>query len=187
MNDFVKLLNGYNVQLSKEEIDSIISCGTVMKLKKNEIFLDYGDSATKIAFVKSGILEMLMDVNDTEKIIDFICPHAIALDYLGFLLAKPSELQIKASTDSVILFFKKETLSQILNTKPTYRKIERLLTEKSHSELIQKIRWMYLPPKERYEIFMKKYPDIGQQIPQYKIASFLNVTPEWLSKIRASK
>lgn len=187
MNDFVKLLNDHNVQLNKEEIDTIISCGTVMKLNKNDIFLDYGDSATKIALVKAGMLEMLMDINGSEKIIDFIRPHEIALDYLGFLLEKPSELQIKASQDSEILFFKKETLSEILNTKPIYRKIERLITEKSHSELIQKIRWMYLSPKERYEVFMKNYPDIAQQIPQYKIASFLNVTPEWLSKIRASK
>ncbi len=187
MNDFIDYINNNVVELRDDEIDHLLACATSVTLSRNDIFLDYGDSAAKIAFVQTGLLEMVMNIKDSDRIIEFVTPHTCAVDYISYLFDKPAELQIRAASTSEILYFRKHTLQKLLNTSDTYKRIEQFINEKSHFEFIQRIRWMYLPPKDRYEIFKKKHPDLMQQVPQYKIASFLNVTPEWLSKIRALK
>jgi hypothetical protein len=46
---------------------------------------------------------------------------------------------------------------------------------------------MSLTAKQRYHIFLKTYPNLGNDIPQKLIASYIGVTPEFLSKIRGEK
>jgi len=41
-----------------------------------------------------------------------------------------------------------------------------------------------VPAEERYKVFIKQYPGIYEQIPLKHIASYLGISPEFLSKIR---
>lgn len=183
----IDYINNHIIHLTNKESDNLLTNGIQVELSKGSVFLDYGDTASKIAFVQTGLLEMVMNINDNEKIIEFIAPNTCAVDFFNYLLGKPSELQIRATFSSKIVYFKKQTLQGLLSENEKYKKVEQFIIEQSHFEFIQRLRWMYLPPKEKYEMFRKKYPELTQQIPQYKIASFLNISPEWLSKLRSSK
>lgn len=187
IKEFLVYLSNNNASLTDNEVNDFFNLGTPVKLSKGEVFLGYGEVVDKIAFIQTGLLEMTLNVNESDKIIDFLYPQAFATDAICYSLVKPSESQIRASLDSEIVVYRKEEIMEVFKINAKYQRIDQLIIEKSYLELIERIRWMYLSPKERYEIFLKKYPAIVQQIPQYKIASFLNVTPEWLSKIRSLK
>jgi CRP-like cAMP-binding protein len=46
---------------------------------------------------------------------------------------------------------------------------------------------LQLTAKERYELFIKQYPEVEQHVPNYHIASYLGITQQSLSRIRAEK
>lgn len=187
MDNFITYLNENIVSLTENEVKTIIDAGRTETLQKGDIFIGYGKRTDKIAFILSGILEMSIIINDNERIIDFFYPSSCAMDFFSYSMDSPSESQIVAIQKSSILVFEKDTLKKLFNENEAYKRIEQFILEKSNQEILRRIRWMYLSPKERYETLQENYPGIIQQVPQYKIASFLNVTPEWLSKIRATK
>jgi CRP-like cAMP-binding protein len=53
-----------------------------------------------------------------------------------------------------------------------------------HKIILNKLQ---LTAQERYDLFLKQYPDIEQYIPNYHIASYLGITQQSLSRIRAKK
>lgn len=187
MHIFLKYLIDNIPSLTAEEITTAMDISTPLLLKKDEIFLDYGKYAHSLAIVQTGLLEMVITVNGVEKIIEFFPPLACVAEFASYSLNKPSGCQIRASQNSDILVLQKNDLNNLFEKNPKFSTVEKYFMEIFQSTAIERIRWMYLPPKERYEIFRQKYPDIIQQVPQYKIASYLNVSPEWLSKIRSGK
>lgn len=167
------------------DIQSILQADFI---KKRETFLDYSQCSDKIAFIESGLLEMTMMGEDgNEKIIDFLLPNSFATDYLNFLLDNLSEIKITAIQDAKLLCFRKKDLNELYEKDITFQKIGRIISEKYYIEFVQRLRTHNLSAKERYELIKRNNPDLIQQVPQYKIASFLNVSAEWLSKIRAQK
>ncbi|SHF35558.1 Crp/Fnr family transcriptional regulator [Dysgonomonas macrotermitis] len=187
MNTFVEHIINNIPSFSAEEILSVMDTGTPLLLKKNEVFLDYGKYAHHLAIVQTGLLEMVISMDGMEKIVEFLPPYSLAAEFASFSLNKPAECQIRATQDSDILVFKKVDLNNLFETNPKLNVLEKYFMEIFYSSAMDRIRWMYLPPKERYETFRQKYSNIIQLVPQYKIASYLNVSPEWLSKTRLSK
>lgn len=170
----------------KDEIElNNILC--TIELSKGEKFLDFGDISDRIGFVEDGLLEMSIIEDGTEKMLDFLFPSSFATDYLSFLLVKPTELQIMALKNSKLTCFKKEDLDRLYDSNIKFQKIGRIMAEKYYIEFVQRLRINHLPPKERYEMLIKNAPEFIQHIPQYKIASFIGVSAEWLSKLRAKK
>lgn len=89
----------------------------------------------------------------------------------------PCQLFIDAIEDSVIQVATKE---ELLQTTPDVRPLLRRLN-KMQSRIIM---LMSSSAKERYEHFVKTYPNIIQRVPLKMIASYLGITPEALSRVR---
>lgn len=187
MDTFIKYLVDNIPSLSAEDIQISVGTGIFIELKKNEVFLDYNCYANRIGIVKTGLLEMVTMINGEEKVIEFFPPQTCAADFFSFSQSKPSYTQIKALQSSEVLIFNKSDLLSLFKTKPIFNTVEKFLMGYFYSTAIERIRQMYLPPKERYELFKLNYPELAQQVSQYKIASYLNVSPEWLSKVRSNK
>lgn len=186
MADIFKYLNEI-VPLIDSEITDFNSVIRTMSLKKGDIFLDYGKVCTEIAFIQDGILEMIYNDGTTEKMLDFLFQNSFATNYVSFLLAKPSEIQIRAIKDSNLLCIDKKSLESLYDKNIKFQKIGRLIAENYYIEFAERIRSQFLSPKDRYEKLQNEYPELIQQIPQYKIASYLGVSAEWLSKIRSKR
>ena len=186
MSDIIQYLNTI-VQLSAEESEEFSSSLNPLWLKKGEVFLEYGRISSRIAFIQEGILEMTYSDGSNEKILDFLLPNSFATNYESFLLNSPSEVQISAIKESSLLCFEKSSLEKLYNKSVNFQKIGRILAEKYYLDIIDRIRSQYQTPKIRYDKLRQTNPEVIQQIPQYKIASYLDVTPEWLSKLRSKK
>ncbi|MGL1936622.1 MAG: Crp/Fnr family transcriptional regulator, partial [Fibrobacterales bacterium] len=168
----------------KNSTDFILaqSALTTRSVKKGEVLVREGECATKVFFVKKGLLRAYsLDDNGKEHIFLFAPEGWIVSDGEAVTAEAPSNLSIDAIEDSELDVIDKVILQDvILSTQGTE---ELLLNLRRRIAVLQKrvIMLMSSPVVERYKDFIKTYPDIIQRAPQRMIASYLGVTPEALS------
>lgn len=176
------------VNFTEEELDLITSKFHRQTISKNELFLQEGDICKKVAFVESGTLILSQTVGTgNEHVLDFFASGDMVSDYYSFLKKAPSDANIKASKKASLLVISKEDIEGLYNTVPNFEKLGRLLSEASFMQLAEGLKYAALPPRARYEHLIKYKPMIFENFPQYMIASYLGISPEWLSKIRVQK
>jgi CRP-like cAMP-binding protein len=186
MADILKYLD-HIVPLTETQSSAFKKILNPLSLKKGDTFMDYNQKADKIAFVEEGLLEMTICEDGNERVIDFLSPGSFAADYLNFLQNNLSEIKITALANSQLMYFSKDALANLYESDIVFQKIGRIMAEKYYVEYVQMLRRINMTAKERYEIMLRNSPDLIQQVPQYKIASFLNVSAEWLSKLRSKR
>jgi len=177
-----------HVDFSQEELDIIVSRYEKQVITKNKIFLREGEICKKVAFVENGtlILSQTLATGD-EHILDFFTSGNMISDYYSFLRNLPSDAYIKALKESSLLVLDKKDMEFLYKTIPNYQKLGRFLAEEKFMQLAESLKNASLLPIERYWHLIERRPMIFENFPQYMIASYLGVSPEWLSKIRAKK
>ena len=104
----------------------------------------------------------------------------------SLLSHKPPILNIEAIADSEVLMLSRDNQQLLYDKVPKFERFFRILVENSLVANQQRIiDNMSSMAEERYLRFIKKYPTIPSCVPQHNIASYLGITPEFLSKIRA--
>ncbi|MEK9614176.1 MAG: Crp/Fnr family transcriptional regulator, partial [Flavobacteriaceae bacterium] len=107
----------------------------------------------------------------------------IALYNKGF-----ASLTIESITDSQVIEFKSADLEKIYDLFPEFETFQRKNLERHVVSLHQRIiNQLELSAPERYDLFLKQYPDIEMFTPNYHIASYLGITQQSLSRIRSEK
>lgn len=106
-------------------------------------------------------------------------------DIGSFHSGKPSQLNIEALENSVILQIKKEDLLKLFVEYPKFNRIFRVLAENAMVSLQKRIlQNISSTAEERYLDFLERHPHFFNRISNVQIASFLGVTPEFLSTVR---
>lgn len=182
---FMQTLNAFT-KVERAKVDMLLSYLATIELKKGDYFLNEANYSNKIAFVESGVLEMNTYKEGLEFPIDFSLPNTFVCDYVSYLTNEPATTSIVALTPCKLHYFLKENFEALCQTDKSFQKISSLITEHFFIEFAKRIRNRELAPKERYKALEKDRPHLLQQVQQYKIAAYLGVTPEWLSKIKAS-
>lgn len=104
----------------------------------------------------------------------------------SFVSENPAMITIEAITKSSILQLTKPDMDALLNDVPKFERYFRILMQNAYvREQLRVLQRLSMPAEVRYANFIKKYPDLVQQVPQKNIASYLGITPEFLSAIRA--
>lgn len=174
------------VPLNSSEQEALNSLLSSIHLMKGDVFLEQGKSVHTIAFITSGLFEMYKtDERGTEISLDFLFPGSFATDYISYLTQTNCEIGIRAIQPTRILLLHRKELDALYDSNMKFQKLGRILAEQSFIDFAKSIRESFLPVEERYQKLVREKPHWIQEIPQYKIASFLNITPEWLSKIRS--
>jgi CRP-like cAMP-binding protein len=146
------------------------------KVKKGEILQFKGDLNTKIYTVKEGLLRSYtIDSKGKEHIFMFAPEDWVIADSVP--KNQGADFFIDALEDSVVEIREKEFESAKNNIEAISKRIlvlqRRVIMLMSYSGL------------ERYEEFIKTYPNLINRIPQKLIASYLGITPEALSKAKS--
>lgn len=106
---------------------------------------------------------------------------------LATLLQAKCEINIRAIKKSDVLVFEKDDMDILFESSIQFQKFGRVIAEQEFIRFANRLREASLTPKERYYKLAEQMPHWIQNIPQYKLASFLKISPEWLSKIRKGK
>lgn len=153
------------------------------KVKKGAIIQLAGDKNLKSYYVSKGLLRAYIIDDKAKEHIFMFAPEGWIIGDIHAVHSKTeSKLYIDVLEDSEILILNdtiddfsleeiKPGIDKLLNRVGVLQ--NRLLMQMSSSAL------------ERYNYFLKIYPDLVQRVPQHMIASYLGITPQALSRLRS--
>ena len=155
--------------------------------KKAEIITDYGQVERKLYFINSGFVQLSILHEGEERIIDFFFHDSFVCAYTSFLKQEPSDVRIMALSEcqtEVILY---SDLQAAYQTSLIANRLGRIMTEQIYIIKTKREKdFLTKSAQERYEELIATRPNILQFIPVNKIAKYLGVHPESLSRIRKS-
>ena len=174
-----------HIQLTTEEETFLKSLLHSKKIKKKHFLLQEGEVNKTATFVTSGILRIYaIDKNGFEHILQFAPPGWWIGDMKSMLTQQPATLNIDAIEDAEVLLLNKEDLDKLYTTVPKFERFFRILAENSIASHQQRlVNNLSLSAVERYNNFCQLYPSLIQNLPQKQVASYIGVTPEFLSKM----
>ena len=176
-----------HVSLTPEEETLFLYKTETKQFKAKSILLSAGEIATCTYFVNSGILRSF-NINDNiiEHVLHFACEGWWIGDMYSYISGKPGNLFIEVLEDAEVVIITKENQQQLYQEIPKLERFFRILAENSlvsHQERLMDN--LSLTAEERFEKFCSKYPTLIQKVPQKHIASYIGVTPEFFSKMKA--
>jgi CRP-like cAMP-binding protein len=97
-------------------------------------------------------------------------------------------MYIEAMENSRVFQITKANLEKLYLHIPKFERFFRILMQNAYTrEQLRVIENLSLSAKERYDNFLSKYPNIAKLVTQKQIASYLGITPEFLSAVRKQK
>lgn len=177
------------ISLTKEETDLLLSSIEMRELKKKEHLLEAGQVCHENYFVADGCLRMYLLTNKgVEQVIQFAIENWWMTDYMSFKSGQPSGFYIQAVERTRVLVINKKVEEELFEKIPKLEKYFRIVLEKAYSAQLNRIHYIFnLSGEEQYLLMNRLHPEFVQRVPQYMLASFLGITPEFLSKLRAKK
>ena len=175
-----------HLTLTDEEKQAVRKSFSEKRVKRRQFILQEGDVCKLSTFVVQGCFRMYMlDENGKEHNLQFAIENWWIGDIASFHSEEPSRLNVEAIENSIILQIKKEDQMRLFVDYPKFNRIFRVFTENAlvsyQRRVLQNIS---STAEERYIDFVNRYPDFFNRISNVQIASFLGITPEFLSTIR---
>ncbi|HZI24106.1 MAG TPA: Crp/Fnr family transcriptional regulator [Chryseolinea sp.] len=156
------------------------------EIARKELLLKQGEIAKYINYIHSGALKAYyLNSESDENIIMLAVDDWWITDMYSFSSGNPAMQSISAIEDSVVLQLQRNDFDELLKRIPAFERFFRILMQNAYiREQVRVIQNLSMPAEERYLNFLKKYPQLVQRVTQKQIASYIGVSPEFLSTMR---
>jgi CRP-like cAMP-binding protein len=188
---FTELIRSYNI-FTETEIKKIRSAFVPFSFEANALLLQKGEISDKIFFIESGILRefSFSDADTDEK----VQTHWILGEYEwiyqveSYILEKPASCYIQALTKLSGFYLSKKNLQVLVSEIPSLSIVilniyEKYLLQLEYRNSFHRIK----NAEKRLEVFEKMHPNLLNRVAGKILASYLNISPEQLSRIRAKR
>ena len=174
------------IPLNEEERNLLDKRVYQRKIKRKQMILQEGLVCKHYSFVVEGCLKMYgVDEKGVEHNIQFAAENDWIADIGSFHSDKPSKLFIEALEPSALLQIEKQDLYFLYRSIPKLDRIFKVIIENKFVELQTRVlQNISSTAQERYQSFLDQYPQLALRLPNTQIASYLGITPEFLSKMR---
>jgi CRP-like cAMP-binding protein len=175
-----------HITLDAAERECVISQLQQKMVKKNSMLLTSGEICRAIYFVNKGCLRIFnTDKEGEEHNISFCPENWWAVDISSFAAQTQAFYSIGALEDTEVFYLSYLALEQLYIDLPKLERFFRILTQNGFNLYQRRITSnLSKTAEERYMQFQKQYPKLEQRIAQKHIASYLGITPVFLSMIR---
>ena len=173
--------------LSPEGCEALSTILRPMKFQKGEIIVKEGDICTSIFWVVKGMVRQYYYKNGKELTEYMATENTICMCIESLFKEEPSRQQMVALEPTLIYALPKARLEReaVRNTniQMLYRKIleESLIISQIHADMLR-----FESAPERYAKLVKRSPQLVLRAPLVHIASYLQMTPETLSRVRTA-
>ena len=167
--------------ISEQAMRLLLESAEMMSFVPKDIIVHEGEINTNMYILSKGIWRAYTFKDGTEDTFWFAVESEIALPVWGYTSGSPSLYTIEAVTESEAYCLSKQKLEILFQSSVQLANIGRRILE----NFMLEIETSWLSSYERYAILLDKQPEIIQSVPLKYIASYLGVTAQSLSRIRA--
>lgn len=173
--------------MTHDELDILESVLVPMKFAKGEIVLAEGDICQNIYWIVKGLLRQYYYKNNKELTEYMAAENTIMMSIESLFKEKPSMQIIQALEPTLIYAMPKAELEAVamrsVNIQILYRKIleESLIISQQRADMLR-----FESAQDRYQKLVKSAPQLVLRAPLVFIASYLQMTPETLSRVRTA-
>lgn len=175
-----------HISLTQGEVEFFTSLLQTKFLKVGDFLLREGDVCRYESFVTKGCLKTYcQDDNGFEHILDFSIEEWWADDLYSLLTQTACKSNIEAIEDTDILQISKDDLELLYQKIPKFERFFRILFQ--HAFIAQRKQinlTLSASAEERYILFLQKKPYAEKRFSQKDIASYLGITPQFLSALK---
>lgn len=172
--------------LPASDIQALVDCMQEVHFKKKDIIVREGRKNTNFYFIKEGIWRAYYIKDGIDTTIWFATEGEVAFSIWGYANNASSHITIEAMCNSIVYYISGEELDKLYASSIGLANFGRRLMER---QLLDIENWLISAgspkAKERYLTLIKETPELVQYVPQKYIASYLWITPQSLSRIRA--
>lgn len=160
--------------------------GELRTYKKGEEFITIDKVAKYLGFIKSGSAKYIAYTEDyDERIVGLETVDGFAASWPYFLHGLPSVVTIKANSDLEMYCLSASKINELAKDNLELERLIAQANEQLFYTAYERLLSFYIKtPKERYETLLKKCPKVFEIFDLKDIASFLNITPVHLSRLR---
>ncbi len=183
--NFIAHLQNY-VFLSKEEVQYLRDHVKPLTIRKKDFLLREGQTCRASYFVEQGLLRMFF-INDKgiEQTTQFALENWWIADYMSLMMQKNAHFYIQAVENSSIIAVEYDKQDQLFERLPQLERYFRLMMQRVYGAMQMRFKFLHANSKEEnYWQFVGQFPQFAQRIPQYMLASYLGLTPEYVSELR---
>ncbi len=185
MQNFIGHLKKY-ISLSPEEVELISNSVKFKSIKKKDFLLKEGQICTSNYFVENGLLRMyFINEKGIEQVTYFALENWWLSDYMSLIMQSPSQFYIQSIEDSKIVCLEHHKQEELFEKLPQLERYFRIAMQRAYAASQMRVKYFHDYSKEEsYRVFVSQFPNFVQRIPQYMLASYLGLTPEYLSELR---
>jgi CRP-like cAMP-binding protein len=180
-------LNQYVILSSKhqEELSKLIK---PQELPKDSILLKCGEVSNNLHFLLQGSVRAIY-YNDSKEITSWFGFEGDFINsFYSFVSRKPSPESIIVISDCKLLSISYQTLQSLYEKDLVWNKLGRLIIEQYYAEYRERILSLQsMSAAERYDQILQERPDILEKVKLGHLASYLGITQETLSRLRATR
>jgi CRP-like cAMP-binding protein len=174
------------VELNEDEKTQLVTLFKPARIKKRQFLVQPGFVARHRSYVVDGSFRAyVVGEQGKEYTISLAIQDWWITDYNSYIFQNPASMFVEALEDSTILQLVYEDEQKLKQSRHVYERFFRIMAERTAAYNQRRIiSNLTMTAEERYHQFLDKYPSIAAKIPQYALASFLDMSTEFLSKIR---
>lgn len=170
-----------------EDLQSrILDITSLKRYPANAVIIQEGQYNRHFRYLHDGCVRYHANYDGKEVTTWIEVANQLLLSYDGFSFDRPGGETLEASADSVVIEIASDDFLKLLEEFPQMERFARLWLEKEMSSQLEFYKFfMFMSAKEKYKRLLTYVPDVDLKVKAIHIASFLGISPETLSRIRA--
>lgn len=158
---------------------------TVHKLKKNEVLWNIGEVCREVGFITKGGMRYFFHRDGKEVTGQFFFENTFVTIYASLISEKATEIGFQALEETEVLLISKTSLHKLYDEYKSWERFGRLMAEHNIVQMVTvRTSLTSATPKEKYLQLINERPKVIERVPLNIIASYLDITPEHLSRVR---
>jgi len=165
--------------------EEILPFLSVRDIEGGEYFLRMGKTSKEIGFVEKGLLRLYY-LNDGKEVTNCFCQEGtLTTSYTSLITQAESDIAIQAIEPSKLIIFSYDSLQRLYAQNLFWQQLGRLVAESEYMTTECHHRFLRdLSATDRYTQILDEDPALLQRVPLNYLATYLQIAPETLSRIR---
>lgn len=174
------------VSLNEDDERQFVNIVRTSHIKRRQFIVQPNFTCLHQTYVLKGSFRSYCISNEgVDHTIQFAIEDWFISDFNSYINQTPASLFVEAMEDAVIQQIAYKDVENLCTNNSKFERFFRLVAQKSFAFSQKRVLSnLSKSAEERYLEFQELYPSIVQRVPQYALASYLGMSPEFLSKIR---